>query len=142
MLVVDDDPRRRLLVVAALASRFDVIPLPSGEDPLRAARARRPELVLFALTRARSDETLRYVRTLRTDVRPIEHVGVYAEGAPPRPAPVVMETWRSGGYLAGDLDPTTLLGFAERVLSGDDPVRVPDPPASRFGRLVERLRTR
>lgn len=142
VLVVDENPRRRLLVVAALAPRFDVHPLPAGEDPLRTARGRRPELVLFALDRANADDTLRFCRTLRTDVRPIEHVAVYADGRPPRPAEVVTEAWRADGYLAGAFGGDEVLAFAEAVLRGERPVRLPATSDGVLSRLRDRLRLR
>lgn len=142
MLVVDDHPSDRLRAVAALAGRFDVIPLPTGEDPLRAARGHRPELVLLSLGHGAADGALRACRTLRTDVRPIEHVAVYVHGRPPRTVQQVCETWRADGYLAGDFDGPALLAFAESVLRGEAPVRVPDVSAGPLARLVGRLRGR
>ncbi len=140
MLVVDDHARDRLHVVAALAGRFDVFPVPSGDDPLRAARARRPELVLVSLGHGSVDDALRICRTLRTDVRPLERVAVYVRGRPPRTAEQVCETWRADGYLAGEFDGPALLDFAEAVLRGERPVRIPDVSASPLARLVGRLR--
>ncbi len=142
ILVADDSPRLRLLVVAALSGRFDVFPLPPGEDPLRAARSRRPELVLFAMDRQNADEVLRACRTLRTDVRPIDRVAVYAAGRPPRPADVVTEAWRADGYLTGDIDADGVRSFVDAVLRGERPVRVPRARAGGLGRMVERLRGR
>ncbi|MDP2315808.1 MAG: hypothetical protein Q8P41_23125 [Pseudomonadota bacterium] len=140
VLVVDDRPRDRLHAVAALAERFDVYPLPSGEDPLRAARARRPELVLLSLSRGGVDEALRVCRTLRTDVRPIERVAVYARGRPPRTAEQVCDDWRADGYLAGDFDGAALLAFVEAVLRDERPVRLPEPSANALMRLWGRIR--
>ena len=142
VLVVDESPRVRLRAVAALAGPFEVEPLPTGEDALRVARARRPELVLFAIHRANADDVLRMCRTLRTDVRPIERVGVYAVGRPPRPADVVMEAWRADGYLAGEWDGAALRAFVEAVLRGERPVRLPPADDGVLGRLVGRLRGR
>lgn len=140
MLVVDDYPRDRLRVVAALAGRFDVFPVPSGEDPLRAARTRRPDLVLLSLAHGAADTALRACRTLRTDVRPIGHVAVYARGRPPRAVEHVCETWRADGYLAGNFDGPALLAFAEAVLRGERPVQVPDVSVNPLARIIGRLR--
>ncbi len=142
VLVVDDGPRFRLLVVAALSGAFDVFSLTPGDDPLRTARARRPDLVLFAMDRQNADDVLRACRTLRTDVRPIDRVAVYAHGRPPRPVDVVVDTWRADGYLAGELDPPGVRAFAEAVLRGERPVRVPEARSGTLGRLVDRLRGR
>jgi DNA-binding response OmpR family regulator len=140
VLVVDDRAPDRLHVVAALAGRFDVFPLPTGDDPLRAARARRPELVLLALGRGSVDDTLRICRTLRTDVRPIAHVAVYARGRPPRTAEQVCGTWCADGYLAGPFEGPALLAFVDAVLRGERPVHLPEAAPSPLSRLVNRLR--
>ena len=140
VLVVDADPRLRLRAVAALAGLFEVDPLAIGDDALRRARARRPNLVLFAMDRGNADEVLRMCRTLRTDVRPIDRVAVYARGRPPRPVDVVMEAWRADGYLAGDPDGPTLRAFAEAVVRGERPVRIPEGGEGVLGRIVGRLR--
>ena len=136
VLVVDATPNQRLRVVAALSSAFEPLPLGDGEDPLRVARAKRPDLVLFALDRADVDQVLRFCRTLRTDIRAIERVAVYTRGQPPRPVTTILETWRADGVLAGDVGP--IAEFAESVLRGERPVRVVE--AGALGRLVARLR--
>ncbi len=140
VLVVDDRPRDRLHVVAALAERFDVFPLPTGDDPLRTARARRPDLVLLSLGGGGADEALRVCRTLRTDVRPIDHVAVYVRGRPSRPPGPVRDTWLADGYLAGDLDPPAIVAFVDAVLRGEHPVHHPVGTGSPLARLVGRLR--
>lgn len=142
ILVVDASPRFRLRVVSALTGPFQVESLPGGDDALRVARARRPELVLFAMDRANADDVLRMCRTLRTDVRPIERVAVYAHGRPPRPVDVVIDGWRADGYLAGDLDAPALLAFAEALLRGERTVSVPEAADGILGRLADRLRRR
>lgn len=140
VLVVDDRPKDRLHVVAALAGRFDVFSLAVGEDPLRVARARRPDLVLLSLGGSGVDELLRVCRTLRTDVRPIGRVAVYARGRPPRAAAPVRDTWLADGYLAGEFDGPAIVAFAEAVLRGEGPVRLPEAAGSPLARLVDRLR--
>lgn len=140
VLVVDDRPRDRLHVVAALAGRFDVFPLPTGEEPLRAARARRPDLVLLSLGGGGADEALRVCRTLRTDVRPIDRVAVYARGRPPRPAEAVRDTWLADGYLAGEFDGPAIVAFVEAVLRGERPMHRTEGGESALARLVGRLR--
>ena len=72
--------------------------------------------------------------------RPLERVAVYVRGRPPRTAEQVCETWRADGYLAGEFDGPALLDFAEAVLRGERPVRIPDVTASPLARLVGRLR--
>jgi DNA-binding response OmpR family regulator len=127
--------------VSALTSRFEVFPLPPGDDPLRAARARRPDVVLLALSRAAPDEALRLCRTLRTDVRPLDCVGIYVRGRPPRTAEQVCDIWRADGYLAGTFDSFGLLAFAEALLRGERPVLLPpEGGEGALGRFVDRLR--
>jgi CheY-like chemotaxis protein len=138
--VVDESPRHRLAAVAALSPRFDATPLPHGEDPLRVARARRPDLVLLALQRGAPDDGLRLCRTLRTDVRPIERVGVYVRGRPPRSVDQVCDVWRADGYLAGECDGVAIVAFAEALLRGERPVTLPEPAEGTFERLVGRFR--
>ncbi len=141
VLIADDVPRQRLLTVAALAPHFEVFPLPEGDDPLREARARRPELVLLSLSRTAPDAVLRICRTLRTDIRPIERVAVYTAGRPLRSVEQVCEVWRADGYLAGDFDGADLVSFVEAVLRGERPVRAPNRGGSGLlSRWVARAR--
>ena len=141
VLIADNLPRQRLLAVAALAPHFDVFPLAEGEDPLRVARAQRPELVLLSLSRAAPDGVLRICRTLRTDIRAIEQVAVYTVGRPLRSVEQVCDVGRADGYLAGAFDSADLLSFVEAVLRGERPVRVPDGAADGvWSRWVARAR--
>lgn len=137
VLVVDATPNQRLRVVAALSSTFEPLPLADGEDPLRTARAKHPDLVLFALDRADVDQVLRFCRTLRTDIRPVGRVAVYTRGQPPRPIETILETWRADGVLAGAVD--EIASFSEAVLRGERPVRVVE--GGPLGRLIGRLRS-
>lgn len=137
VLVVDATPAQRLRVVAALSAGFEPAALADGEDPLRTARAKRPDLVLFALDRADVDQVLRYCRTLRTDIRPIERVAVYTRGQPPRPSETILETWKADGLLAGTVD--EVADFAWAVLRGERPVRVAQ--TGPLGRLIGRIRS-
>ncbi len=139
LLIVDDDPRRRLVVVSVLSRRFDVFPLPGGEDPLRAARSRRPDLVLFALDKRNVDDVLRYCRTLRTDVRPIDRVAVYTTGRPVRTTEIVCDLWRADGHLAGVIDGARIDAFVDALMRGERPVSLP-PDGGVFGRVLDRLR--
>lgn len=139
LLVVDDDPHRRLIVVSVLARRFDVFPLPGGEDPLRAARTRRPDLVLFSFDRKNVDEVLRWCRTLRTDVRPIDRVAVYCSGRPVRPAEIVCDLWRADGYLAGDIVAQRVDTFVDGLMRGERPISLP-ADGGMLGRVFDRLR--
>ena len=46
LLVIDDDPARRIAFTATLGASFDAWATPDGEDPIRAARAQRPDLAV------------------------------------------------------------------------------------------------
>lgn len=143
LLVIDDDPTRRLQSTATLAQLFDAFPLAHDEDPLRAARTRRPDIALVTLSRRDSEAGLRLVRTLRTDPRPVPRVGVLEHPPHPRGPWVAMELWMADGWLGLPANPAGLREFTEALWRGERPVRRP-PAAERgaLGRLVDRLRGR
>lgn len=139
-MLVEPEVARRLEAVAALASRFDVIPVGEGEDPLRVARARRPDLAVLFVRARRADATLRLCRTLRTDVRPIARVGIVDRTGDPSPAAQAMGHWMADGYLAGAVPVADLVAFVDAVWRGERPVRLEAPAPGPLGRLLARLR--
>lgn len=143
LLIIDDDVARRLEYTSALAGRFDAWPLADGEDPLRAARVRRPDLALVALSRRDVEAGLRLVRTLRTDTRPVPRVGVLEAGPRPRGAFVCMELWMADGWLGLPATGAEVVEFALAVHQGERPVRTgATEGGGRLARLVSRVRGR
>jgi DNA-binding response OmpR family regulator len=141
LLLVDDDHARRLEFTSALSARWDVQPVGLDDDPLRLARSLRPPVVLLALEKARSEQVLRLCRTLRTDLRPIERVGIYEGGARRRGAWIAMELWMADGYLGLPTDGATLAGWVDAVVRGDRPNQAPTrDEGGAMGRLRSLLR--
>lgn len=143
LLVIDDHPARRLESTATLAPLFDAFPLAHDEDPLRAARTRRPDIALVTLARRDAEAGLRLVRTLRTDPRPVPRVGVLEHPPYARGPWVAMELWMADGWLGLPADAAALRAFTEALWRGDRPVRRPPAPErGALGRLLDRLRGR
>jgi DNA-binding response OmpR family regulator len=137
--LVDDEPARRLELTAALTTRWDVHPLSLADEPLKAARAERPDMVLLAMRSRSSDAVLRLCRTLRTDVRPIFRVGVYEEPARARGPWIAMELWMADGHLLLPTDAETFAAWAEAVWRGERPAQGAAAQGGGVGRLLRRL---
>lgn len=143
LLVIDDDPARRLESTSILAQPFDAFPVAHEEDPLRAARTRRPDIALVTLSRRDTEAGLRLVRTLRTDPRPVPRVGVLEPPPYARGPWVAMELWMADGWMGVPVDAAALLEFTEALWRGERPVRRPPPPSRGLvGRLIARARGR
>lgn len=138
LLVIDEEPARRLEIVAWLAAHYDAWPLPEGEDPLRSARTGRPDMALIVLGR-QPDRALRLSRALRTDTRPVPRVGVLEGGGRPKGAFVAMELWMADGWLGLPTDEPTLVGFVGELWRGERPnqptTAAPHPVRSLLRRL-------
>lgn len=141
LLLVDDDTARRLEFTAALSAGWDVHPAGLDDDPLRLARGLRPGVVLLALEKARSEQVLRLCRTLRTDLRPIERVGIYEGGSRRRGSWIAMELWMADGYLGLPTDPATLSAWVDALVRGERPNQGPSrEEGGALGRLRSLLR--
>jgi DNA-binding response OmpR family regulator len=141
LLLVDEVPARRLAAAAALSAHFDVLPLPDGEDPVRSARTLTPDLAIISLHPRKRTATLRLVRILRTDVRPVGRVGVVDRGAERASPAEVTGQWLADGYFGGDPNPAELTAFALAIARGERPVTELEPPLeSTARRILRRLR--
>lgn len=141
LLLVDEVPARRLAAAAALSAHFDVLPLADGDDPVRSARALTPDLAIISLHPRKRSASLRLVRILRTDVRPVGRVGVVDRAAERVPADEVTGQWMADGYFGGEPSPAELTAFALAIARGEHPVTdQPAAPVSATRRLLRRLR--
>lgn len=140
LMLVEPDVARRLEAVSALASRFDVVPVAEGEDPLRVARTRRPDIAVLSVQARRPDVSFRLCRTLRTDLRPVGRVGIVDRTGRPRPPGQVLDLWLADGYLAGEPGADEVVAFVEAVWRGERPVRCEEPRLGPLARLLGRLR--
>ena len=129
LLLIDEDPRQRLLLTAFLSPHYQVEGPGPGEDPLKAARVIRPDLALLSLHRHRPDAALKLCRLLKTDLSPVRWVGIYGSGSGPPPEEV-LGPWMADGYLGGPPNAPRLLQFLEAMGRGDQPCISPPPPPS------------
>lgn len=140
LLLVEDDIARRLVVTAAFAPAFDVVPVANADDPIRAARAGRADLAIVVLSRRAPEVGLRLCRALHSDVRAMDRVGVVDPGRHPRPSAQVMDLWRADGYLGGEQDLEAWIEFAHAVWRGERPVRREAEDGGLMKRLIGRFR--
>lgn len=140
LLVIDDDPTRRIAFTAALGESFDAWALPEGEDPLRTTRAQRPDFALVVYGGRRTDPALRLIRTLRTDTRPITRVAAVEDASRPRGGFVAMELWMADGWLGLPNPPEAVCRFAEAVWRGERPKVPADTPPGPLRRLLKKVR--
>jgi DNA-binding response OmpR family regulator len=141
LLVIDDDPARRIAFTSVLGAAFDAWPLPADEDPLKVARTSRPDLALVVYGGRRTDGALRLIRTLRTDTRPIPRVAAVEDGARPRGAFVARELWMADGWLGLPNEDDVLLAFAEAVWRGERPAIPAKREPGAIRRLLRRFRS-
>lgn len=139
VLLATPDARERLRLLSALRESCELSPLGPGEDPLRATRALRPEVVLLAVPRSQVQNTLRACRAIKTDA-----------GAPPRVALIdpgrrlshpdqAVQASLADGYLGLELPDEELVAFVRAVLAGERPVRAAEEaPRSLLDRLLRR----
>lgn len=142
LLLLEHEVARRLEAVAALAAAWDVVPVAEGEDPLRVARTRRPDVAILSVHPRRPDVVFRLCRTLRTDVRPVPRVAIVDRTGAPRDPTQVLDLWLADGYLAGPTDVARFVEFVDAVARGDRPVVAPDAPHGALTRLLRRLKAR
>lgn len=133
LLLVDDDLPRRLQVTSDLGARWDVHPCTLDDDPLKLARAMRPSVVLLGMERRTSDRVLKLSRGLRTDLRPIDRVGIYEGGSRRRGPWIAMELWMADGWLGLPADAATFVRWVDALAAGEKPRF--EPPAGEGGAL-------
>lgn len=141
LLVVDEDPARRIELTATLSGTFDAWALPAEEDPLRTARNQRPDLVVVVFGGRRGEDGLRLIRALRTDTRPIQRVAAIEVGARPRGAFVAMELWMADGWLALPNPPEAVEAFVGAVWRGERPKIPATNTPGKVRRLLKRFRS-
>lgn len=142
LLVIDDDPGRRIALVSTLGASFDAWPLADGDEPLRAARLQRPDVAVVVYGGRRTEAALRLIRTLRSDTRPVPHVAALEFGGRPRGAFVAMELWLADGWLELPAPPEEILEFVEATVRGERPRRPGRRGPGTLGKILNRLRPR
>ena len=127
ILLAQPDARGRLRVMSALRSRYVLLPLGPGEDPVRAMRVHRPSLVLLEVPRARSGNTLRACRAMKTDAGSPPRVALLDPRGRLRHPQAAVESSLADGYLGVEGDDAALRAFVEAVLRGERPVTAGPP---------------
>lgn len=140
LLIVDADVARRLRAVAALSERFDALPVPEGEDPLRIARTGRADMALLGITRRDPNEMARLSRMLRTDLRPVARIAVY--GTTSIAAEAAFDQWQIDAFAGEEMDAASLLHFVEAAWRGERVARGSPAPTGPLARLYRRIRGR
>ena len=69
VLLVDRDPRSRLIWLDSLREIVEVLVVEADELPVRRVRSARPSAVIFAIGRNRIRQTLGWSRVIKTDSR-------------------------------------------------------------------------
>lgn len=143
LLLVEPDHRARLRAAALLSDTCAVRAVTSGpdgrpEDPLRIARQLQPRIALISLSWLDPEAGLRLCRMLKTDLTPVQAVGVRLRGAAP-PEEEIASLWLADGIFAGpDHD---LPAFTDALLRGERPRSgAPPPGAGILLRALRRLR--
>ena len=116
ILVVDDDPASRRILVLLLQSTAEIVEASSGAEALRLIAALRPRLVLLDMTMPRlgGEEAFREMRKIKPGIRVLLSSGYNEQDATSRFA---------GRGLAGFLQkPYTAQELAERVRALFSPV--------------------
>lgn len=139
LLLVDDESARRLELTAALTAGWDVHPLSWADEPLKVARAERPDIVLLASKPKQSELTFRLCRTLKTDVRPVLRVAIYEEPSRARGPWIAMELWMADGHLLLPTEPAVFAAWVEAVWRGERPAQVAVGGGGGLGGLLRRL---
>jgi hypothetical protein len=140
LLLVDADAARRLRLITALCADYEVIVPAPGEDPLRLARGSRPEVCLLAVGGGARSPALRLCRVLKTDVRSVPAVGLYAPVDELGPSAAAVHAALADGYCASG-DSRAILAFTGRLRAGERPLPEPwpEPPRGPVRRALNRL---
>ena len=121
-LLVEHHTHRRLALIDRMRDRFAMEGVPVGLDPLRTIRARQPDLVLIVVYPLRPNRAWEVCRWLKTDVRPIQAVGVVNLHGPARTPERALEADSADGYYEGPEDLDRICDFAVQVWEGQRPV--------------------
>ena len=140
-MIVDGDAAMRLRLIAALSADYELVVPSPGDDPLRVARSSRPDLVLVAAGDGARAAALRLCRVLKTDVRTVPAIGLYARHGEDFPSAAAATTALVDGFLLHAGEPEPVLAFAGALARGDRafPSPWPDPAPSRLRRVLTRL---
>lgn len=138
VLIADPNPKGRLVALDALRERWEVVPLPDDEDPVRATRRLRPALLLLAVPAGRSQGALRACRSLKTEASPPRVALLDRDGRLADPEET-MRSYLADGVLAGSFDAELLKKFVAGVIAGERPVvRAEATAKGLLGRLFGR----
>ncbi|MBM4366920.1 MAG: hypothetical protein FJ102_11975 [Deltaproteobacteria bacterium] len=141
LMIVDSDAATRLRLISALSADYELVVPAPGDDPLRVARSSRPDVVLIASGGGARGLALRLCRVLKTDVRTVPAIGLYARRGEDFPSAAAAVTAIADGFCLHDGDAAPLLDFARALGRGEHPVPSPWPeaPPSPLRRALTRL---
>ena len=136
LLVAVPDPVMRLVALDALRDRYDVVPMPTDEDPLRAARRLKPAVVLLAIPLGRTQGALRAARSLKTEANP-PRVGLIDRPGRLSDPEGAIAGGVADGYLSGTADADAMRAFVADMRAGRRPI-VKGAERGLIGRLLGR----
>ncbi len=141
LMIVDSDAATRLRLIAALSADYELVVPAPGDDPLRMARSSRPDIVLVAAGGGARGVALRLCRVLKTDVRTVPAIGLYARRGEEFPSAAAAATAMVDGFCLHEGDAAALLSMARALGRGERPLPTPWPDASTSSlrRVLNRL---
>ena len=137
LLLFEPDISARLQSVAWLRERYEVIVPADGAEPVRAARAERPEMLLISILPGRPKAAQRACRVLKSEPNP-PTVAILNRAHTRLDVDELMGRLKADGYLEGQPDEEQLLRWLERSYRGERP-RESLAPRGLLGRIRRRL---
>lgn len=139
--IVDNDAALRLRLIAALSADYELVVPAPGDDPLKVARSSRPDIVLIASGGGARAAALRLCRVLKTDVRAVPWVGLYARDGEAFPSEAAFVAALADGFCLVGTEVDHLVRFASALAAGTHPRPRPWPAARtpRWKRVLDRL---
>jgi len=138
VLVVDHDPRSRLGWLNALRDEFELDVVPRGVIPVRSVRTFRPSAVVLSITRGRTQEILRWSRTIKTDSASPPVVVIFDPAGRIREPRRAMETSMADGFIRGDATGPQRQEMMAGLMRGERELYVESPLKSWRGWLPRR----
>ena len=118
VLLVDRDPRSRLLWLDSLREIVEVLVVEADELPVRRVRSVRPSAVILAIGRNRVRETLGWSRVIKTDSSAPPAVGIHDPNGRIRDIEKAVQNSMADSIMRGVSDADTRRSFLESLLSG------------------------
>ena len=118
VLLVDRDPRSRLIWLDSLREIVEVLVVEADELPVRRVRSARPSAVIFAIGRNRIRQTLGWSRVIKTDSAVPPAVGIYDSNGRIRDVAKAMQNSMADSMMRGVSSADERRTFLECLLSG------------------------